>query len=56
MAAEIRVVVNFRLLPSLKAKAQKLAKLERRSLSSWLELVVERAIEAGEAAEKPKRR
>jgi hypothetical protein len=44
------------LLPFVKAKAEKLAKLEQRSLSSWLELVVEQAIETAEAAEKPKRR
>jgi predicted HicB family RNase H-like nuclease len=45
---EIRGVVNFRLLPSLKTRAERLAKQNKRSLSSWLEIVVEQAIEEGE--------
>jgi hypothetical protein len=57
MADEKRVVVNFRMAPSLKVRAEKLAKLDRRTLSAWLELAVEHAVEAAEAAvEKPKRR
>jgi hypothetical protein len=40
---------------SLKARAEKIAERDRRSLSSWLELVVEKAVKEREA-ERPKRR
>jgi hypothetical protein len=41
------------MVPSLKARAEKLAKLDRRTLSAWLELAVERVVEAAEAGDKP---
>ena len=42
--------------PELRAAIERLAERDRRSMSSWIELAIEQAIEAGEAAEKPKRR
>jgi len=55
-ADEARIVINFRIRPSLKPRLEAAAERDRRSVSSWLELAVEQAIEAAEAAEKPKRR
>ncbi len=48
MTDEARIVVNFRMLRSLKDRAERLAKLDRRTLSSWLELTIEQAVEAAE--------
>jgi predicted HicB family RNase H-like nuclease len=41
---ETRIVINFRILPSLKPRLEAAAARDRRSVSSWLE----RAIEASE--------
>jgi predicted transcriptional regulator len=42
--------------PELRAAIEKLAERDRRSMSSWIELAIEQAVEAAEAADKPKRR
>jgi hypothetical protein len=45
MAYELRsVVLNIRVRPSLKAELDKLAERDQRSLSSWVEAVLNQAV------------
>jgi hypothetical protein len=47
---EIRsVVLNLRMRPSLKAALEKLAERDQRTLSNWIELVLERAVKDAES-------
>ncbi len=59
MNDEIRsVILNIRVRPSLKAGIERLAAAEHRSLSNWIELLLEKAVTAQEPtpdAGKPKR-
>jgi predicted HicB family RNase H-like nuclease len=53
--------LGIRIDPALKAKAEALAKADRRSLSSWVEALVAREVEkdeadASSAAPKPSRK